>query len=121
MNTKDDHNSKGAHIQRESDSAKINYLIVLNNNAKINAKKLSEENDFEKMWKKFHVAICQNDWRKGNHAFGKPRKAGAGVLKLRTCLPRKKREKQEQHLTPAQRLRGETTECAAGAGGCLGA
>lgn len=30
-------------------SAKINYLIVLNNNAKINAKKLSGENDFEKM------------------------------------------------------------------------
>lgn len=29
-------------------SAKINYLIVLNNNAKINAKKLSEENYFGK-------------------------------------------------------------------------
>lgn len=30
-------------------NAKRNHLIALNNNAKINAKKLSEENDFEKM------------------------------------------------------------------------
>lgn len=30
-------------------NAKRNHLIVLNNNAKINAKKLGEENNFEKM------------------------------------------------------------------------
>lgn len=31
------------------------------------------------MWKKFHVAICQSDWRKDNHAFVKPRKAAGGA------------------------------------------